>query len=189
MIVYLKRIDNVKVKCIKKDENDEITIGSIYECLGFGMTDLDCGMLRILDDEGDVSYLAQSEDEPNGYLYSGDKFEIYEAPDGELKKFYEKFIKLPEGIPQPIEINKTIIKIPDEVVKKMKSVNNEEVNKFLQKINPDSLTEDELHELYELAGETEAHYVNENADVQSDECRIFADLLDYLANKYYKYLF
>jgi len=95
----------MKVKCIKKDENDDITIGNIYEVVRFGMTDLDCGMLSIIDDEGDISYMGVD----NGYLYAGDKFEIYDDPNGELKEFYERFKKLPLDLtPKPLNVLKNI---------------------------------------------------------------------------------
>jgi len=85
----------MKVKCIKKEFEDDITIGKNYEVLS-----IEENMVRIIDDEGDVSYCSEDKEEPNGYLYDPELFEIVEDKDNKLKKLYENINKLPrESLP------------------------------------------------------------------------------------------
>jgi len=75
----------MKVRCVRKlNIDDDITIGKVYEVIN-----IDGEMLRILDDEGDVSYCAQTDDEPNGYVYIPELFEIVEDKDNKLKELFD----------------------------------------------------------------------------------------------------
>jgi hypothetical protein len=73
----------MKVRCIKKNADEDLTVGRVYECTDFGESGLG---LRVIDDEGDISYMNYDDGLPQGYLYPPELFEIVEDPDGELAK-------------------------------------------------------------------------------------------------------